>query len=516
MVPPRTLSEAIDKLDCAAHEIQVLASENRILREEIATLKKGLFGRRSERFESPQPGLFGEDAVPEPESRKEGSQPKAKNEGKKGHGRAAFSKELPREDIELDVLEEDRCCPECDSQMQLIGEEVCERGHMVPARVVVRRYLKKKYACPNGHGVITASAPAGVVDKGKYEASVYAHLVTSKYADHLPLHRLEGIFKRHGLTLPKQTMWGMLRTVSEVLARPILAQMRLELLQEAVLHADETPITMRLEGAKGTRTSYAWGWRNLRGAEPSKVVIDFRPSRGRDGPKAFLGKWKGTMIADGYPGYDEVVERNGITRAGCMAHARRKVKEALDLGSRDAELVFLPIQRLFWIERAMRKRVEKKKLSWEDLVALRRDVRERLSRRVSSRLLDMIETLKRKPSTLPKSKLGKALGYLENQWKPLTVFLADPRIPMHNNDSERDLRHLAVGRNNWMVFGSPRGGEVACQLYSLVLSCKQCGVDPEAYIEDVLGRIDTTPHSKIRELTPWGWKAARQREVASS
>lgn len=301
-----------------------------------------------------------------------------------------------------------------------------------------------------------------------------------------------------------------------MLARPILAQMRLELLQEAVLHADETPITMRLEGAKGTRTSYAWGWRNLRGAELSKVVIDFRPSRGRDGPKAFLGKWKGTMIADGYPGYDEVVERNGITRAGCMAHARRKVKEALDLGSRDAELVFLPIQRLFWIERAMRKRVEKKKLSWEDLVALRRDVRERLSRRVSSRLLDMIETLKRKPSTLPKSKLGKALGYLENQWKPLTVFLADPRIPMHNNDSERDLRHLAVGRNNWMVFGSPRGGEVACQLYSLVLSCKQCGVDPEAYIEDVLGRIDTTPHSKIRELTPWGWKAARQREVASS
>ena len=113
-------------------------------------------------------------------------------------------------------------------------------------------------------------------------------------------------------------------------------------------------------------------------------------------------------------------------------------------------------------------------------------------------------------STLPKSKLGKALGYLESQSKSLAAFLADPRLPIHNNDSERDLRHLAIGRKNWLVFGSQRGGEVACRLYSLMLSCKQCGANPEEYLEDVLRKVATTPASEIATLTPWAWRAERQ------
>ena len=483
----------------AALEIEV-----KILREELAILKQGLFGRRSERIEPGQLGFFETHGAPEGPEVTEAAPPAPQK--KRGHGRAPFGEHLPRETVELDVPEDERGCSACGKALKRIGEEVTERGHVVPARLVVKRYVRPKYACPDGHAVKTAALPDGVIDGGKYEASVYAHVATAKYSDHLPLHRLEGIFKRYGAQLSKQSMWDMLVRVDELVAGPVLKQMHAELLTEDVLHADETPVTMRLEGAKGTRQGYAWGWRNLRreGA-PSKALVDFRTSRGRDGPSRFLGEWSGTLIADGYVGYDEVVATNGIRRAGCWAHARRKLKEAVDAGSGEAEGVLALVQRLFAIERPINEAVLKGEIDRERQLELRRAARSNESRSVVEAV--RLEGLR---STLPRSKLGKALGYLFGQRAALSAFLDDPRLPIHNNDAERDLRHLAVGRKNWLVFGSRRGGEVACRLYSLVLSCKQSGADPEAYLEDVLGRVATTPASEIASLTPWAWAAERR------
>lgn len=237
-------------------------------------------------------------------------------------------------------------------------------------------------------------------------------------------------------------------------------------------------------------------------------------SRGRDGPVDLLGKWSGTLITDGYAGYDEVIHRNGIVRAGCLAHARRKAREALEVGSKRAVELLWPLQRLFWLERALARRAEKEGLAREELVELRRQVRSRRSRLVWEQLCAAADALRVDRATLPKSKLGEAVTYLLNQRDAQSAFLADPRLPIHNNDTERDLRHLAVGRSNWMIFGSLRGGDVACRLYSLVLSCKQSGVDPQAYLEDVLGKLATTPMSEIASLTPWGWKAARAEVLA--
>jgi transposase len=494
-------------IERANEQIDTLTRENKILRDELAILKQGLFGRRTERIEPGQLGIFGDLAkTPEPTPEPE---PKSKRKPKPGHGRAPFPAHLPREVIELDVDEAERFCPDCGAEMSSIGEDVCERGHIVPARLVVRRYVRKKYACPQGHAVKTAKPIDGVIDGGKYEASVYAHIATCKYADHLPLHRLEGIFKRYGVHIPKQSMWDMLVRIDELVAQPVLEQMRAEMLAEPVLHSDETPVTLRLENGKGSRTGYAWGWRNLQGAGTSKVLIEFKTSRGRDGPIDFLGDWSGTLIADGYAGFDEVVRNNEIVRAGCWAHARRKFKEALDTGSKSAARLLDPIQKLFGIERSIKQRAEDEGLDREGLIELRRAEREQLSQPLVDEILVLADGLSREHSTLPKSKLGKALGYLLGQRVPLSAFLDDPRIPIHNNDSERDLRHLAVGRKNWMIFASERGGHVACRLYSLVLSCKQSGIDPEAYIEDVLMKVATTPASEIASLTPWGWAAAR-------
>lgn len=489
-----------------------LEIENKILRDELAVLKQGLFGRRSERLEPGQLALFVNGELQQAVAPQVAdSAPAAERKSvEPGHGRARFAPDLLRETIELDLPQAERVCPCCGKAMHVIGEDISERGHVTPARIVVHRYVRKKYACPDGHAIKTAAVPEGVIDGAKYEASVYAHVVSAKYADHLPLHRLEGIFKRHGVHLPKQTMWDMLQRVDELLAQPVLKQMRAELLEEPVLHSDETPVTMRLEEGRGSRTGFVWGWRNLRAAERSKVLIEFKLDRGRAGPLAFLGDWSGTLITDGYSGFNEVVENNSIVRAGCWAHARRKFKQALDTGTAKAAYVLAPIQRLFRIERAINLRGETSKLKLDELIALHRRVRARHSAKIVREIYARANELSLERSTLPKGQLGKALVYLDRQRGPLSTFLDDPRIPIHNNDEERDLRHIAIGRNNWQIFASQRGGEVACRLYSLILSCKQAGVDAEVYIEDALGRLSTTKAADIASLTPWAWAAARK------
>ncbi len=186
------------------------------------------------------------------------------------------------------------------------------------------------------------------------------------------------------------------------------------------------------------------------------------------------------------------------------------MKEALDSDPKRAIRLLAPIQRLFWLERSIRRRVEARDLANDQQLELRHSVRERRSRSLVARTIEVAEELELDRGVLPKSKLGKAVGYLLRQRKPLAVHLDDPRLPIHNNDAERDLRHIAVGRKNWQVFASPKGGEVGCRLFSLVLSAKLAGINVEAYLQDVLARVDTTPASEIASLTPWAWAAAQR------
>jgi transposase len=497
--------EMTAKLEAALALVEALTKENKLLREQIELLRQRRFGRSSERLEAGQLDLFkvdGTPIVPEPPLATPAPKPK-----KKGHGRSELPAHLPRNVFVLDVPESERTCSCCGDTLKTIGTEVTERGRIIPARMVVDRYERRKYACPHGHEVRTAALPDGVIDGAKYDASVHAHVVVAKYQDHLPLNRLESIFKRDGVKLPRQVSWDMVVRVDELVAQPVLEQMRRELLAEEVLHADETSVTLRLEDQKGSKDSWVFGWRSLREVDQPKALVEFRPGRGRAGPTQFLGDWSGTLVLDGYAGYDEVCERNGIRRAGCWAHARRYFKEALDVGSKEAALVLVEIGRLFRVERAVNERVGRERLGRDAGLVLRDEVRTRVSSRILERIYGAAEVLDGARSTLPKSKLGKALKYLFNQRAPLTVFLEDARVPIHNNDAERDLRHVVTGRKNWLVFGSTRGGEVACRLYSLMLSCRQNGVDPEAYLADVLMAVATTPASEIANLTPWAWGA---------
>jgi transposase len=496
--------------------IVALERENKILREELALLRQHIFGRRSERIEPGQLGLYGSAGLEQAAERAAAtvSARRERAEAPKGHGREAFPAHLPREVVTCTVPEERRACPECGKAMTRIGTEATERGHLVPAHFVVRRFEREKLACPAGHAVVTAQAPEPIVRRAKYEPSAYAHVTVSKYQDHCPLNRMQGIFKRQGAQLSKQTMWDMLVTVDELVAQPILEQGRKELLESDVLQSDESPVRMRLEDGKGSRETTAWVWRSLREEMPRKVLVRFELGKSRDGPKRMLGDWTGVLVTDGTNLHDDVARSNGIVRAGCMAHARRYFKKAFDVGTKEAALCLAPMKRLFWIERAVNRRADRLRLD----LAARRELRARMRARRSAvtmrKLYETANLLAQEASTLPRGQLGKALAYLENQRESLEVFLSDSRVPLSNNDSERDLRHVVKGRVNWLVFASQRGGEVACRLYSLMLSCRENGVDPQAYIEDVLTRVSITPASRIAELTPWGWAAARAAEAS--
>ncbi len=366
--------------------------------------------------------------------------------------------------------------------------------------MLVKRYVRKKYACRAGHGVAMPELPSTLVDKGKYEPSVYAHLAVAKYGDHLPLHRLEGIYKRHGIKIPKSTMWDLLVHLDEIVAQPILAQMRCELLDGRHLQADETPVTVRIEDGKGTRTGYVWTYR-----WHERVLFDFTMTRQRDGPKRFLGTWDGTLQIDGYTGYDDVARTNGIVRAGCWSHARRKVLEAAERGDKDVVVLLRLIGRLFAIERALRGRRDGLSLEDGAFIALRGEVRARRSQGVLAAIGAEVARLRALRSTLPKSARGKALTYLDNQWDALTAAVDDAVLDIHNNDAERALRHVVTGRKNWMFFGSKKGGDVGARLFSLLASAKALDIDPEAYLVEVIARVNTTPASQVATLTPWAW-----------
>ena len=507
-------------LDEANEKIRELHAEIERLRSQLDLLRRQIFGRRRESIDPNQLLLFetGIDRLAQLEKDAQEVAPPPPRKKRSGNGRALFRGDLPHQDFEIELPEHERLCPDCGEAMGRIGCEVTTRGRMIPARMVVNRYIRGKYACRHGHFVKSAPPPPGVIDKAKYEPSVYAHVATAKYLDSVPLNRLEGIFRRYGVSLSKQTMWDMLVRIDEIVAQPILKEMKRQLLEESVLQTDETTIKVKREGQRGTYRGVLWVWRNVRGSPYEKVIADFQCDRSARGPDAFLGTWSGELVTDGFDGVNPVANRNNIRRGGCWTHARRKFLDALKSGAKRAALALRYIQRLFWIERAIYSRLTKgdpdRQPELDELIKLREDVRPRRSKVVLLKLYEVIFALDEDPTTKGHDLLVKAVRYAINQRNPLLAHLDNGRLPIHNNDTERDLRHVVTGRKNWLIFASEKGGRVAANLYSLVMSGKLARINVEAYLEDVLQRVATTPATDIARLTPWAW--AREQAEATS
>jgi transposase len=337
---------------------------------------------------------------------------------------------------------------------------------------------------------VIAPVPPTGIEKSVAAPGLVAHVLTSKYADHLPLYRQEAILERHGIDLPRTTMKDLVAQAA-VRLEPIALAIQRSVLSGRVVGSDDTPVTY-LETPRGSATGYVWVYVG----EKQEVAFDFTPGRSRDRPIAFVGDYRGYFQADAYAGYDELYAKGKVVEVACWAHARRHFHDALGTDPRAASEVLALIARLYDVERAAKGLPE----SERQLVRLRdaRPILEAIRRR-----LDTLE-----PSALPKGPLGQAIGYAKRNWAALLRYLEAGYLSIDNNAAERALRAIAVGRKNWLFAGSLDAGRRAATLMTLVGTCKLHDVDPFAYLRDVLVRRHATAPERIYDLTPRGWKAA--------
>ena len=477
--------------------------ENTILRQKLDVLCHKLFGKKSEGVSDAQLRLafaqLAEELKPrdEPTEMDTGERPgKQHRVPPRPTGRRPLPASLPRQRVEIDVPDADKVCA-CGTAKTRIGETVSEKLDYVPASVRVMETMRPKYACPQCHeGVTVAPAPPQAVERSLASEGLLAHVVVSKYLDHLPLYRLERIFQREHLDLSRTTLCGWVADVATALA-PIGEELRRQVTTASYLQTDDTPVTI-LEDT-GSRKGRIWTY--LDPLTP-QVVFDATRTHERDGPEAFLSGFTGDLQADAYTGYDALYRTGRIRELGCWAHARRGFVEALPTDARAAPMIAL-VQQLYQIERAVA----------DESVDIRRTRRQEQSLPILTAIRAERDTLA--AAVLPKSPLGEAVRYLTNQWDALQRFVEDGRFRIDNNGAENQLRGVAIGRKNWLFAGSFEGARRAALLYSLVQSCTLIDASPFDYLKDVLLRIATHPQRLIGDLTPQGWAATVGQRAAA-
>ncbi len=491
--PLHDLSTARALITTLQDQLATLQRENAALRHQLDVLCQRLFGKRSERVDPRQLQLALEQLANEPGPVSEPVEMDSGETPVRGHlrrrptGRHPLPAHLPRRRIEIDVPEADKRCA-CGHAKTRIGESVAEKLEYEPARFVVIETVRAKYACPHCHeGVIEAPAPPQAVEKSLAGERLLAHVVVSKYVDHLPLHRLARIFAREGVDLSRATLCGWVADVAAALT-PIGDQLRREITAATYLQTDDTTITV-LDEPGGSFKGRLWTYLDPLGRQ---VVFDATPTHARDGPEAFLATFQGALQADAYTGYDALYQSGRVVEIGCWAHARRRFVEAFLTDGSAARMVAF-IQQLYQVEHAAAD------LGPEARQALRREASVPLLARIDAERQGLAQAV------LPKSPLGDAVRYLTNQWTALQRFVDDGRLAIDNNRAENQLRVVAVGRKNWLFAGSFDGARRAALLYSLVQSCTLVEVPPFDYLKDVLLRIATHPQRLVHQLTPRGW-----------
>jgi transposase len=472
----------------------------------LEQLLRARYGPRRERVNENQLFLFAAALVstrretsPEPGSPGERPETEAPSAQRKGHGRRPLPQSLERQRVVYDLEDGKRQCPQCQQELQRIGEEVSERLEYVPASLVVIQEACQKYACAKGCTVVTAAKPMAPIDKGVPGPGLLAQVAVSKYGDHLPLHRQEEIFRRQGVELTRQTMCDWMRDCAE-LASPLYELMKQRVLGSKAVQTDDTPVPVLDPQWPRTRLGRIWTY--VGDDQHPYTVYDYTPSRSRDGPEAFLKPFRGFLQADAYSGYDHLYQEpgRGVVEVACWAHVRRKFFEAQSSDLMRSMVMLAYIRLLYEVERDARNRQldpeARRTLRQEKAQPILGDVRAYLERE--------------QPRVLPKSPEGEAIAYTLSNWKALTRYSDDGDLQIDNNGAERSLRGVAVGRKNWMFYGSDQGGRTAAVLTSLIATAKRLALDPFAYLRDLFERISSHPQSRLAELLPDQWKAGHQ------
>lgn len=466
--------------DCEWRErAERLEGELSDVKASLATLQRAVFGKRSEKLPRISDQL-----------RKGAPADREKTLKKRLAAREARS-ELPTREVKHVVPLEERHCPKCGSEdLRPLGEGLQTVVYeYVPARIERQVHVQEKLACRCGEGIVTAAAPKAI-EGGQYGPGLIAHIVTAKCVDSIPLYRQAKGLSRAGVAINRTTLGNLFHAAGTVL-QPLYARI-LELIRtEDYVRADETPQRVLAEGK--TRRAYVWTFR-------TEQLIAYVHSHTRSGDTAVavLGGTRGYLQVDGYTGYNSVILPDGRIRVGCWAHVRRKFHDASSTAP-EANVMMDLILELYRIEQAAQ----------DDGVL---GTEEHLSRRKaqSAEVLSQISTWLRteRPRHLPKGPLGEAIRYALGQWDALGRFTEDARLALDNNASERALRTVALGRKNYLFVGNDNAGENLAGLMSLLATCELHAVNPEAYLADVLMRVQSHPHARLDELLPHRWSPA--------
>lgn len=471
------------------------------LTHENAVLKRLKFAAQSERFNAEQRSLLEEaldadlQAVAQEIERLAPPAPAARE--RQQAKRQPLPANLPRREMRH---EPDSTTCTCGCQMKRIGEDVAEKLDYVPGVFTVERHIRGKWACAKCERLVQAPVAPHIIDKGIPTAGLLAQVLVAKYADHLPLYRQETIFKRAGFAIPRSTLAQWVGSAG-VQLQPLVDAMRDDLLRRRVLHADETPVAMLDPGAGRTKRAYLWSYCTTSYESDKMVVFDFADGRAGRHAMEFLGHpgehaWRGALVCDDYAGYKALFAQ-GITEAGCLAHARRKFHELwANHKSTLAEQALALFARLYDVEREV-----------ADLPAEERLRMRQLKARPAADALHawLIAHRQKVP---PGSAPAKAMDYSLGRWSALVRYIDDGNLPADNNWVENQIRPIAIGRNNWLFAGSLRAGKRAAAIMSLVHSAKLNGHEPHAYLKDVMQRLPTQPASRIGELLPHRWTPA--------
>ncbi len=473
----------------------VLAERARAERLEqiIKAMQRHRFGRRAESLPEDQL-LLGLEEAEQTEAAEEAQHEQADPAERKSRAaqrcrnRGSLPAHLPRIETIIDI--EDPACPGCRNLLHRIGEDVSERLDIVPAQLRVLVVHRPKYACRHCEdGVVQAPAPARVIEGGLPTDALVAQVLVSKYADHLPLYRQAQIYARQGISLDRSTLADWVGRAAWNL-RPVHERLLAQLKTSPRLFADETTAPVLDPGRGQTKTgqlfAYARDDRPWGGTDPPGVAYVYAPDRKAARPIEHLVGFAGVLQVDGYSGYRALAAGNQVTLAFCWAHGRRRFYELAAAGAAPiASDALTRIAELYRIESDIRGKS----------AAERARIRQAKSRPV----LDALEPWLRAKLGLisQKSKLAEAIRYALVRWEGLTRFVDDGRIEIDSNVVERAIRPLALTRKNALFAGSDRGGEHWAIIASLVETCKLCGVDPQAYLADVLSRI-ATGHLNMR------------------
>ncbi len=472
------------------------------LEAENAELRRMLFGQKSERRVMPS----AKREVAKKARAGESEEQKAKRREatkKKREAKKAERKKLPVMETRIEVPEEQLACEHCEGAFRDLGEGlVTEQIEYVPARLVRRRMIRKKKVCRCGETIVTALLPPQVTDGAEYGPGLHAHVVVQKCADSVPLYRQAKAMARAGAEVSRSTLGDLFHRSAEVLA-PIHARL-LEFVAEAKhVSADETPLPVQDEGK--CHRGYDWVFVAKDAQDRPMIVHAYSPSRSGETPMRILGKSEGTLQVDGYTGYNAVTTPEGRTRAACWAHARRKFWNALESAPEAGEVLdrIVDLYAVEW-------KAQEKGICGTEAHRLLRQAE-------SVPVVEKIEAwlMEHEPQTPPRSPLGKVIGYMlekdpktkkKRMKRAMKVFLEDPKVALDNNVSERALRIVALGRKNFLFAGNDTAAENLAVLQSLVSTCEANGVNPQAYLTDVLVRTREHPQSRLDELLPQNWR----------